>query len=164
MVRVWPVHRLDTGTSGVLLFATTRLAAAHLSAAFQRGDISKVYVARVCGRLELDQGEIALPIRTSGRRAEVATDGRPAITCWEVMRRDATTTLVHLRPLTGRMHQLRVHFQALGNPIVGDRRYGGPAASRLMLHAETLVFPTPSGERVTVHATPPPEIVAAAPQ
>ena len=158
--RIWQVHRLDAATSGVLLFATTRVAAAYLNAAFRDGKVSKIYVARVAGELAAPRGEITLPLRTSGRRVEVTPQGRPACTHWEVVRQGRSTALLRLRPLTGRTHQLRVHLQAIGHPILGDRLYGGLAAERLMLHAETLIFPEPdSGEPITVHAPAPAPIV-----
>ncbi len=141
--RLWVVHRLDAGTSGVLVFAKTRAAAAALSAAFAEGRVEKQYLARVAGAPSAAEGRIELAIAAAGRRARVDAKGRPARTDWETVARDGRGTLLRLRPRTGRMHQLRVHLQAVGHPIVGDRAYGGPAASRLMLHAERLVVPHP---------------------
>ncbi|MEO6026923.1 MAG: RluA family pseudouridine synthase [Candidatus Binatia bacterium] len=141
--RLFVVHRLDAGTSGVLLFAKTSTAAAALGAAFSESRIEKVYVARVPGSPATPHGTIELALATAGRKTIVSTSGRPARTDWEVVTTDARSTLLRLRPDTGRMHQLRVHLRAIGHPIAGDRLYGGPAAPRLMLHAERLVVPHP---------------------
>jgi len=139
---LWVVHRLDTPTSGVLLFARTRAAAAELSAAFRDRQVDKVYVARVAGCMPGDSGRIDLPLATTSGRAVVDANGRAALTEWRVRRRDEAGTILELRPHTGRLHQLRVHLSATGNPIVGDRTYGGSTAPRLMLHAWQLVLPT----------------------
>jgi 23S rRNA pseudouridine1911/1915/1917 synthase len=150
--RLWVVHRLDAATSGVLVFAKTRAAAAALSAAFAEGRVEKEYLARVGGVPGEAHGTIELAITTTGRRARVDPGGRRARTDWEVVASDASDanhsgeangTLVRLRPHTGRTHQLRVHLAAIGHPILGDRTYGGLPALRLMLHAERLVVPHP---------------------
>jgi 23S rRNA pseudouridine1911/1915/1917 synthase len=141
--RLWVVHRLDAATSGVLLFAKTRAAAAALSAAFAEGRVEKEYLARVASAPATDHGVIDLALAEGGRGARVSPDGRRARTAWEVVAADARGALIRLRPRTGRMHQLRVHLQAIGHPIIGDRAYGGPPSSRLMLHAERLVVPHP---------------------
>jgi len=143
MTRLFVVHRLDAGTSGVLLFAKTGAAAAALGAAFSESRIEKVYVARVPGSPATSHGTIELALATAGRKTIVSTSGRPARTDWDVVTTDARSTLLRLRPDTGRMHQLRVHLRAIGHPIAGDRLYGGPAAPRLMLHAERLVVAHP---------------------
>lgn len=142
--RLWVVHRLDAPTSGVLVFAKTREAAAALSSAFAEGRVEKTYLACVAGVPSGDHGTIELAIATAGRQAYVDPSGRPARTDWELVARDDDGgALVRLRPRTGRMHQLRVHLAAIGCPIRGDRAYGGPPARRLMLHAERLVVPHP---------------------
>jgi RluA family pseudouridine synthase len=141
--RLWVVHRLDAGTSGVLLFAKTRAAAAALSAAFAEGRVEKDYLARVADPPATTKGRIELALATTGRRAVASAGGRPALTDWAVVATDARGALLRLRPRTGRMHQLRVHLHAIGHPIVGDRAYGGPRAARLMLHAERLVVQHP---------------------
>ena len=89
----------------------------------------------------------------AGRRANVDPAGRPARTDWELVASDEAGAVLRLRPRTGRMHQLRVHLAAIGHPILGDRAYGGPPASRLMLHAERLVVPHPrTGARLTIRS------------
>jgi RluA family pseudouridine synthase len=151
--RLWVVHRLDVGTSGVLLFAKTREAAAALSAAFADGHVEKSYLARVSSPPSTPEGTIDLPLATEGRRARVAASGRPARTDWHVVTTDANGALLRLHPHTGRMHQLRVHLQAIGRPILGDRAYGGPPGKRLMLHAERLTVPHPrTGQKITIEA------------
>ena len=161
-VQLWLVHRLDAPTSGVLLFAKTRTAAAALGKAFQDRAVRKTYVARVgigVGESPLrtdEAGVIDLPLRNIGGRAKVALDGKPAHTEWRVLQRDEATVLVLLHPITGRLHQLRAHLRASGHPILGDRLYGGPSAPRLLLHAATLSFTHPrSGAPVEVAAATP---------
>ena len=151
--RLWVVHRLDAPTSGVLVFAKTREAAAALSAAFAEGRVEKEYLARVAGVPSAPRGTIDLAIATVGRRANVDPAGRPARTDWELVASDEQGAVLRLRPRTGRMHQLRVHLAAIGHPIRGDRAYGGPPAPRLMLHAERLVVPHPrTGARLTIRS------------
>lgn len=163
-VPLWLVHRLDAPTSGVLLFAKTRAAAGTLGKAFQDRVVTKTYVARVGGGAETSplrrsaSGEIALALRNVGGRAKVVADGKPARTEWQVLRRDDDTLLLQLRPITGRLHQLRAHLHASDHPIIGDRLYGGLPAPRLMLHAATLSFPHPRhGERIEITAPVPVE-------
>jgi 23S rRNA pseudouridine1911/1915/1917 synthase len=152
--RLWVVHRLDAATSGVLLFAKTREAAAVLSKAFAEGRVEKDYLARVAAVPPASSGRIDLALATEGRRTRVSPSGRAARTDWEVVRTDAEGTVLRLRPRTGRMHQLRVHLAAIGHPILGDRAYGGPRAPRLMLHAERLALPHPrTGAMLEVRAS-----------
>jgi 23S rRNA pseudouridine1911/1915/1917 synthase len=157
--RLWVVHRLDAATSGVVAFARNAAAARALSRAFQEQLVEKRYVALVSGGPERDEGRIDSPIEVLGGRARVSERGKAASTSWRVRTRGEHDTLLELEPRTGRMHQLRVHLAALGHPVVGDRLYGGGAASRLMLHAEGMRFPHPrSGERIEVCAALPAEI------
>lgn len=156
---LWLVHRLDARTSGVLLFAKNRAAAGALGKAFQARIVTKTYLARVPLGLETSplrhdtSGSIDLALCNVGGRAKVVAEGKPARTEWQVLRRDGETMLLQLRPITGRLHQLRAHLHAAGHPILGDRLYGGPPASRLMLHAATLSFPHPrSGEPIEIAA------------
>ena len=114
---IYLVHRIDTPTSGVVVFARTRKAAAELSELFATGTIQKTYVAIVAGAVE--PTTIDTPI-----------DGKEAITI--VRPRNG---LVECEIKTGRTHQIRIHLASIGHPILGDRRYGGPPAPRLMLHA-----------------------------
>jgi tRNA pseudouridine32 synthase/23S rRNA pseudouridine746 synthase len=149
----WPdarlVHRLDRDTSGVIVFARTRLAQRHLGWQFERRQVTKSYIARVTGTVAGETGRIELPLACdwpNRPRQMVTVQGKPALTDWEVIAREPGATRLRLRPLTGRSHQLRVHLAALGHPILGDQLYGDPAsAPRLQLHAESLGFRHPDG-------------------
>ena len=114
---IYLVHRIDTPTSGVVLFARTRKAAAELSELFATGAIKKTYVAIVAGAVE--PSTIDTPI-----------DGKEALTV--IQHRGG---LVECEIKTGRTHQIRIHLAAIGRPVRGDRRYRGLPAPRLMLHA-----------------------------
>lgn len=122
-------HRLDKETSGVLLVARERRAHARLSAQFERRRVHKEYLALVHGAPDRDEGVVDLPLgpaRTSAIRMKiaVAADGQESRTRWRVVERVSGGALISLEPLTGRQHQLRVHLEALGHPIVGDKMYG----------------------------------------
>jgi tRNA pseudouridine32 synthase/23S rRNA pseudouridine746 synthase len=154
------VHRLDCDTSGVMIFARNKAAQGFLGQEFEKRRSKKTYVARVFGDLHPDSGQVDLPIGVDWpnrpRQMVDAVNGRAAVTDWVVLGRDAGETRVHLLPLTGRSHQLRVHMLSLGHPILGDPIYATGAAlafPRLMLHAETLSLHHPdSGEWVTFSA------------
>ena len=147
------VHRLDMDTSGLLVVALRRKAERALKQQFAERGVEKMYLARVAGLVEEDSGSIALPLAphpTEPLRHRVDYEaGRPAHTDWRVVSRDpaSDSTLVELRPTTGRSHQLRVHLLWLGHPILGDRFYA-PAdvvarAPCLRLHATELAFDHP---------------------
>ena len=158
------VHRLDMDTSGVMIFARTRAAQRHLGLQFERRKVAKTYLARVDGVLAQDSGTVELPLIVDwpNRPQQIVdhTRGKPARTDWQVLAREVAATRVALRPLTGRSHQLRVHMQALGHPILGDRFYGDArvraAADRLQLHAEMLEIHHPDdGARIRFEAAAP---------
>jgi len=151
---LWVVHRLDAATSGVLLFAKTRAAAAQLSEAFREQLVRKTYVARVGGRVAGESGVIELALAREDGKAIVSSTGKAAATEWRVLQSDNTTTLLELHPRTGRMHQIRVHLQAVGHPVLGDRLYGGAPAPRMMLHAARIELPVlgGSGKPSTIEA------------
>ncbi len=139
------VHRLDRDTSGVMVFAMTKAAQAALGRQFEARTVTKVYTARLYGRLERMTGRVDLPLTVDWpnrpRHHVNHETGRPAQTDWEVEHLGAEETRVRLMPLTGRSHQLRVHMAELGHPILGDTLYAtGPAKDfpRLMLHASRL--------------------------
>lgn len=138
------VHRLDMATSGLLLMARGAEAQRKLSAAFAERRVAKRYTAVVAGRIEADSGEVDLPLicdwPNRPRQIVDLAQGKPALTRWQVVsRHEALTTRVSLEPVTGRSHQLRVHLQSIGHPIVGDELYAPvpwqQASSRLLLHA-----------------------------
>jgi len=150
----WPdalvVHRLDMATSGLMVLARGVAAQRRLGAAFAERRVHKTYVAVVHGLVAGDAGEIDLPLAADWpRRPRQQVDwqrGKPALTRWRVLARDAaaTRTRLALEPVTGRSHQLRVHLQALGHPIVGDALYGQAEGERLLLHAQQLGLPHPA--------------------
>ncbi len=153
------VHRLDKDTSGVLLIAKTPGSAASYSKRFSGRSARKVYWALIVGRPEVSEGTIDAPLAkqpgTGGEKMHVdEEDGAPAKTRYRVVDRASDrASWVELEPLTGRTHQLRVHMAAIGHPIVGDGKYGGPDAfltgsiSRKMhLHARRLIIGTPESK------------------
>lgn len=139
------VHRLDKGTSGVLLIACGYDNAAKLGEAFKNKLIQKTYYAVVCGHPKDSQGVIANYIGKdrSGifEIVKELQDGKRAETCYSVLKENNGYSLVEFKPLTGRMHQLRVHSKILGCPILGDVKYGGVSYKRMMLHAKQIVIP-----------------------
>ncbi|WP_339108430.1 pseudouridine synthase [Thioclava sp. GXIMD4216] len=147
------VHRLDCDTSGVMVFALTPHAQRHLGLQFEHRQTKKAYLARLWGHLEPKAGRVDLPLIVDWpnrpRQHVDHENGKPAQTDWKVLRHDPDgTTRVRLMPLTGRSHQLRVHCQSLGHPILGDPLYAegeAQAYPRLMLHAHTLRLRHPDG-------------------
>lgn len=142
------VHRLDMCTSGLMLLAKSKHAESALKKQFQFRLTHKVYYARVWGQLEQDEGVIDLPLicdwPNRPKQKVCFEDGKPSKTLFQVAKREEKTTIVRLLPITGRSHQLRVHMQALGHPIVGDEFYSEGEAfqfsDRLELHAAELSF------------------------
>lgn len=161
------VHRLDMATSGLLMMARGPIAQRALSAAFERRLVHKHYVAVVAGLLPVDATwqDIDLPILVDWPRRPLRTihpEGQTSQTRWRCVAHDVPnqTSRLELIPLTGRSHQLRVHLQALGHPILGDSLYAPPEvhslAPRLLLHACALALAHPlSG--VPLHWDCPPE-------
>lgn len=159
-----PAHRLDQDTSGVLLFARDADTHRHLSRQFQQRQVDKVYEAVLAGPLHQERGVIDLPLwGDPQRRPYQAVDwqrGKPSSTQFQVLTRDAVSTRLEFRPLTGRTHQLRVHAaspEGLGVAILGDRLYGkASGAERLHLHARELRLQHPqSGQPVVLQAASP---------
>lgn len=143
------IHRLDRDTSGVLIGARNPETAKLLQKQFSQRTVKKEYAALVQGHPEHERANIDLPIGrnpSAPSTFRVDAGGKPAQTELEVVQAGEKTTLVALRPKTGRTHQLRVHMAHIGNPIVGDRVYGKPD-ERLYLHAKSLEVTLPGGER-----------------
>ena len=151
------MHRLDTDTSGCLLFARTAKARAAFQQAFETRAVEKVYVAVVAGEIPGDEGIIDMPLaKVSSERAGwkmVADDhGVEATTRWRRLLVRDGSTLVEFRPLTGRTHQIRAHArEAFGRGIVGDRVYGVPGGP-MLLHASRLVVPRARKDTIDVTA------------
>ena len=156
--KLYPVHRLDKDVSGVILFAKNADAHRRLNGEFERRAVKKTYVALTHGVIAKNRGIINAPIREfgSGRMGVDPKTGKPSVTEFKVEERFGAFTLVRAFPLTGRRHQIRVHFYHIGHPVVGDLRYGDRAGQktfpRLMLHALAVELPTPSGARLTIEA------------
>jgi RluA family pseudouridine synthase len=176
-VRPRLVHRLDRDTSGVILTARSKPAAGFLGKALMARRFRKTYHAIVAlGAPEPAAGEIAQALRREeiGREAYMRPcaddhpDAEPALTRYRTLAVSPEAALVELEPVTGRMHQLRVHLACVGRPIAGDVRYGGALtlagrpASRVLLHAAKLSFPHPAGGTKVVEAPWPDEFAAAA--
>lgn len=152
------VHRLDRDTSGVIIGARNPETAHLLQKQFADRKTKKTYVAIASGLLKNHAAKIDLPIGrnpSAPSTFRIDAKGKPAVTNYTVLASNDTQSLVELRPVTGRTHQLRVHLQYLGAPILGDRVYG-KAADRLYLHAYQLEITIPSGDRHTFTAAVPP--------
>ncbi|MCL5286708.1 MAG: RluA family pseudouridine synthase [Acidobacteria bacterium] len=170
------VHRLDKDTSGALVVARNDAAHHGLAEQFQKRTVEKTYMALVHGKLKRESGTIDLPVaRDRVRRTRMTTrrrEGRAARTDWKVLARLDNFTLLAVRIHTGRTHQIRVHFSALGHPVVGDTLYGAPRQARVprgaaapaplgrnFLHAVRISFEHPrSGKRVTLTAPLPADL------
>jgi 23S rRNA pseudouridine1911/1915/1917 synthase len=167
------VHRLDKDTSGCLVVAKNDETHIALSAQFAGRQVEKIYNAIVCGELANESGEIraAITRHASHRKRMVARDdesGRAAHTSYRVLERLNAATFVEAQLHTGRTHQVRVHFQFLGHPLVGDTVYGSRqnkrlaeltnyTAGRVMLHARELSFVHPGTDEELTFAAPLPE-------
>lgn len=167
------VHRIDRLTSGLIVVARTNEAYHSLTGSFQARQVRKVYIAAVHGVFGTDSGEIDLPVRRHARvrtRMAAVPGGRVAHTAYRVLERGRSFSLLEVAIRTGRTHQIRVHFSAIGHPVVGDPTYGSkqhqaflrrfPDPGRYFLHAALLGFPHPgTGELLTFESPMPPELV-----
>ena len=162
------ISRLDRNTSGLVLIAKDRISASRLSDSMKSGDISKKYIAILEGELECDEGVIDTYIKREAQSIifrKVCTeneDGDRAITKYKVLAKNNGYTLVLASPITGRTHQLRVHFSHIGAPILGDDMYGHESEliSRHALHAMTLGFIHPRTQSSLTVSAPPSEDMA----
>ena len=163
------VHRLDKDTSGLLLVAKSNYAHRMLQSQFASRSLSKTYLALVRGQIEYEEGRVEAPI---GRDKKVklkmsvsaSGDGKYALTLYRVLRRFHHATLLEIKLVTGRTHQIRVHMRHLGHPVAGDTLYGGPREAsepRLALHAAKIEFLHPkTGKLMTFESPIPAEMKA----
>jgi 23S rRNA pseudouridine955/2504/2580 synthase/23S rRNA pseudouridine1911/1915/1917 synthase len=186
------VHRLDRDTSGAMVLAKTEDAQRKLSEQWETRTVEKTYLAITHGVVPSREGVIDIPLKkTQSQKRPVLPDpsnGKPATTEFKVLEQYRSYTLVEAHPVTGRMHQVRVHFAAQGTPLVADKIYGSaeplllsefkrgyhpsqrkgeekPLIARLALHAHTLAFNHPlTGERLTFTVEPPKDFSAAVKQ
>ena len=166
------VHRLDAGTSGLMIVAKDEPTHAALTEALAARAITRTYLALVEGAPDTDTATVDAPIGRSNRdrkKMAVVAGGRHAVTEIKVLERHADTSLVEARPVTGRTHQIRVHLKAAGHPVVGDVVYGknrklaaALGLDRPFLHAARLSFEHPStGARIELDDPLPPDLAAA---
>lgn len=184
--QVWVVHRLDRDTSGVICFAKTEAAHKYLSKLFQEHEIGKYYHGLVIGRVIPEEGRIDKAIiehPAKNGKMTTAKKGKPSVTDYKVVEQWSLYSLVQFRIHTGRTHQIRVHMQSIGHPIVCDELYGDgkpfflsgikkkfklsdkeeqerPLLSRLALHASRLEFKKEDGTVITAEAPLPKDIAA----
>lgn len=158
------VHRLDKGTSGLLVIAKNSRSLEKLKDQFKTRKIKKKYIALVKGKVEPRGGDIEKPIGrhpTNRKKFAVQEDGKEAQTYYNVIEyiggKREGFSLVEVSPKTGRTHQIRVHMSSLGYPIVGDRLYGGKPATRIFLHASSLEFSHPTTGKLVLFESPLPK-------
>lgn len=158
---VYTVHRLDAAVGGVMVYARTRHAASDLGKAIERGEVRKEYLAVLCGRPEEPRGELCDLLRHDRklRKTFVADtpspETREARLLYETAAEREGLTLVRIRLLTGRTHQIRCQFSSRGLPLWGDRKYGGSGEGNIALFSCALSFPHPrTGETMTFEHLP----------
>ncbi len=163
------VHRLDKDTSGCLLIAKNKEIADLLTLLFKSKNIDKTYLALVNGLPNKNFGQIAIPLRKKiqGKNEKVMPDfeqGKEAITNFKVLKKFTDYSLVELKPITGRTHQLRVHMKELGHAIINDVKYGGKVvlrkdiSNRLCLHAQRITINDYFGQKLQINAPIPKEM------
>lgn len=158
------VHRLDKGTSGLMVVAKNIQSKEYLQDLFRERKVEKEYLALVRGRMDQPEATINLPIDRDQRRPTkraVVPGGRPAVSHYRVELELDGFSLLKVKLETGRTHQIRVHMAHLGHPIAGDALYGGPelkGLSRQFLHAGYLKFEGPSGQLVKLNCPLPPDL------
>ncbi len=165
--RVFPtatvVHRLDMSTSGIMLMALNKSSHRELSRQFEKREISKRYLALVYAIPDQPAGSIDLPLicdwPNRPRQKVCFEHGKPSLTKWQVLeQRTNNCSLIQLEPVTGRSHQLRVHMQSIGHPILGDKFYAHDEAftmyPRLALHASELYFKHPTTHQSLAFSRP----------
>lgn len=183
---IFTVHRLDKETSGAIVFAKDEETHRYLSQSFEGRTVSKWYMGIVNGRLPAEKGTIDEPIMEApGKKGLMIINkkGKPSVTDYELMEELGRYSLVKFRIHTGRTHQIRVHMQYLGNPLLVDPLYGDgkpvflsslkknfnlskkeeaerPILNRLALHSWRISFKGPKGDDIDVEATPPKDLRA----
>jgi 23S rRNA pseudouridine1911/1915/1917 synthase len=184
--KIWVVHRIDRDTSGVICFAKNEESHRYLSKVFQEHEIGKYYIGLVNGRMIPEEGRIEKAIVEHSYvkgKMTVAKKGKASLTDYKVLEQWPLYSLVEFQIHTGRTHQIRVHSQSVGHPIVADELYGDgkgfylsaikkkyrlsdneeaerPLLSRLALHAHKLTFKKMNGEEISVKAPLPKDIKA----
>jgi 23S rRNA pseudouridine955/2504/2580 synthase/23S rRNA pseudouridine1911/1915/1917 synthase len=155
--KVWVVHRIDRDTTGILVFAKNAQSHRNISMQFENTKVRKKYIALLSGVLEEDKGSINKPILISGMDVSIDRTGKESITNFKVIERFKSYTLVKAMPLTGRRHQIRIHFWSLGHPLAIDSEYG--ISDPIMLSALKRNYKIKKGEvekplisRLTLHA------------
>ena len=155
------VHRLDRGTSGVMLIAKTNEVYAYLKNEFKERRVEKTYLAYVYGEMEAEEGRIVAEIaRTTTppkrwyAKPREESDVRAAITDWKLLKKLEDASYIEVHPKTGRTHQIRVHLASIGHSIVGDPLYAldHPPAPRMYLHASSITLTLPGGKKPTFTA------------
>jgi RluA family pseudouridine synthase len=157
--KVFVVHRLDRGASGLVLFAKDADTHKQLNLQFEKREIKKTYLVLVQGRVA-EGGKIKQPLKAFGSgRMGIHPQGKPSLTEYSVREHFPESTLLEVMPHTGRRHQIRVHLYSIGHPVLGDTLYGKDrpvgGAPRLMLHAWKLEFEKPSGGTLALTSNPP---------
>lgn len=157
------VHRLDRGTSGVMVFPKHRQAAAWLSSRFHDATVTKTYLALISGKPAEETWIVDAPIgKVASARYGVMEGGRSALTEFRLLSCSNHVSLLEACPKTGRTHQIRVHLEASGLSIIGDSTYGGVLAPRMMLHCAELSFQNDKGRELMLKASPDEEFSARA--
>jgi 23S rRNA pseudouridine1911/1915/1917 synthase len=164
------VHRLDVGTTGLMVVAKSEIAYSRLKRAFKSREVDKIYHAVVQGHLDPLRGTVDAPIDrhpTHDYRWAVVSTGKPSVTHYDTLEAFAGASLLEVRLETGRTHQIRVHFSSLRHPCVGDLTYGADPTlaarlglSRQWLHAYELAFTHPTTEQVVRFTSPYPADLA----
>jgi len=177
--KLWVVHRIDRDTTGVLVFAKNAESHRALSMQFENSQVHKKYIALLSGVVEDDEGTIDKPILISGRDVSIDPSGKESKTNFKVLERFKSYTLVQAEPLTGRRHQIRIHFWSVGHPLAIDAEYGTsaplflsllkrnykvkdkeeekPLIARLTLHAASLTLNLPNTNEEKVFEAPLPK-------
>ncbi|MBS1773288.1 MAG: RluA family pseudouridine synthase [Bacteroidetes bacterium] len=184
--KIWVVHRLDRDTSGVICFAKNEASHKYLSQLFEEHEVGKFYAGIVQGRVMPEEGRIEAPIAahpTQKGKMVVARKGKLSVTDYKVVTQWPLYSLVQFQIHTGRTHQIRVHMQSIGHPIVADELYGDgkpfllsgikkkyklsdkdenerPLLSRLALHSYRLILKKPDGTEVVAEAPLPKDMAA----